>query len=82
MTDFIESGDSRETSREIIEAIWFVSSQNEQEAVRIWEDPTEAEALAIWKRVTKNGLVLSSDFCWGEAGSGWAKEIEDEDETP
>jgi len=72
MTSFIESANSRETSKEIMEAINWMATGNEAEAVRIWEDPTEAEALAIWERVTKNGLLQADEFCWGAAGSSWA----------
>lgn len=72
MTAFIESASSRETSKEIMEAIHFVAGRNDEEAVRIWEEPTEAELLAIWERVTKNGLISADEFCWGAAGSQWA----------
>jgi hypothetical protein len=74
MSNFIESANSRETSAELMEAILYVAG-SEGAAVRVWEEPTEAEALAIWERVTKNGLLDSTDFCWGVAGSGWAKAL-------
>lgn len=74
MSKFIESADSRDTSVELMEAILYVAG-NETNAVRVWEEPTATEALAIWERVTKNGLLESSDFCWGVAGSRWAEEL-------
>ena len=70
-TTFIETADSRETSKELMEAIYFVAGRNDDEAVRIWEDPTESELLAIWERVTKNGLIAADEFCWGADGSQW-----------
>ena len=73
MNAFANSAMSRETSDEIIEAIEFISGGNNAESERIWEEPTEAEALAIWERVTKNGLIKSSEFCWGAAGGQWAQ---------
>lgn len=71
MTDFANSADSRETSQEIIDAIVRLS-QNEKEAIRIWESPTYEESLAIWERVTDNGLRDSNEYCWGASGSNWA----------
>ena len=65
--------DGRETSNEICEAILKIATNNE-DAARIWQDPTESEMLAIWERVTKNGLLTAADFCWGAAGSCWAVE--------
>ena len=75
MSNFIESANSRETSVELMEAILYVADKSEAAAVRIWEEPTQAEALAIWERVTKNGLIDSADFCWGAAGSRWAHDM-------
>jgi hypothetical protein len=75
MTNFINTAESRETSPEIMEAIMYVAG-NDAEAVRVWEEPTEPEMLAIWERVTKNGNLDASDFCWGAEGSRWAADIE------
>ena len=69
--NFIETADSRETSREIMEAIRAVAG-SETAAVRVWEAPSYEEALAVWERVTNNGNTDSTDFCWGAAGSAWA----------
>ena len=80
MKTFIETADSRETSKEIMEAIVFVAGGDSAEAVRIWEEPTEAEMLAIWERVTQNGLHNASAFFWGCDGSKWADSIKMEDE--
>lgn len=68
---FIDTASRRETSVEIMEAIFAVAG-SEEAAVRVWEDPTYEEALAIWERVTSNGLRDSTDYCWGAAGSDWA----------
>jgi len=72
MKNFLESADSRETDQEIIDAIWWLANEDEAKAERIWQDPTNEEMLAIWERVTKNGLVPAYEFCWGESGSHWA----------
>lgn len=74
MSEFLSTAASRETSPELMEAILAVAG-NESRAVRVWEDPTEAEALAIWERVTKNGLLDSGEFTWGASGSDWAKAL-------
>jgi hypothetical protein len=71
-TRFIDTADSRETSPEIMEAIAGLSRSDEN-AVGIWEAPSPEEALAIWERVTRNGLVSSTEFCWGSSGGRWAE---------
>lgn len=76
MQHFIDTADSRETSPELMDAILFVADGNESEAVRIWEEPTAEEAVSIWERVTKNGLVPSTEFCWGASGSKWAATLD------
>jgi hypothetical protein len=78
MSKFLESAASRETSTEIMEAINSLAngrSDMHGTAERIWEAPTEREVLAIWETVTKNGLIESSDFFWGTAGSSWAETL-------
>ena len=72
---FLETADSRETSIELMASILAVADGNETDAARIWEDPSEAEMLAIWERVTQNGLHDASEYCWGAEGSKWADNI-------
>ena len=69
---FLHSGDSRETSQEIINAIWSISKTD---AERIWSEPDQDELLAIWEIVTKNGLLPATDFCWGASGTQWGDAI-------
>lgn len=71
MDNFISTADSRETSIEVMEAIRAVAGSDEA-AVRVWEDPSYEEALAVWERVTNNGLRDSTNYCWGASGSNWA----------
>lgn len=72
---FIDSADSRETSKELMEAILFAAGGDEARAVSIWENgPSDAELVCIIERVTKNGLYATTDFVWGAAGNGWAGE--------
>lgn len=74
MTSFIETADSRETSVELMEAILKVAGQDEEKAAQIWEEGPNAEELtAIIEIVTKNGMHVTEDFCWGEEGSSWGK---------
>lgn len=71
-TQWIESAEARETSREIMAAIWTVAQSDADEAERIWDDPTEAERVAICEISTNNGLRCApEDFCWGACGSSW-----------
>ena len=75
VSKFIESGDSRETSAAIMSAIFWLMQEDENNAVKIWEDATDEQLLAIYERVTNNGLFDSSDYFWGAAGSDWAARV-------
>jgi len=68
MEDFVMTADSRETDTEIMKAIFKIDSKNPE---RVWSDPTQSEFFAIWGIVTKNGLIPSTDFCWGDEGDTW-----------
>lgn len=73
MTNFINTATIRETSAEIIDAIFRVSGENEARAVAIWENgPSDKEMVAIIEIVTKNGMHNTADFVWGESGAEWA----------
>jgi len=72
---FLLESDSRNTSPEILEACWWAANGNYPEAVRVWESPTDDEAIEIWARVTNNGLRLATNFCWGAAGRQWARQF-------
>lgn len=75
---FIATADSRETSREIMQAIVFFA-RNVAEAEALWAGdawgivcyPTD-----MWEHVTNNGRIDPTDFCWGGAGAGWWSELE------
>jgi len=75
MYNFLTSAASRETSYEILEAILFVAGQNEAAAERIWEDPCYEEGLAVWERVTGNGLRAATEYTWGASGTLWAETL-------
>lgn len=62
----IDLANNRETSPEIIEACEALGPQ-------VWGCPTHEEALAVWERVTGNGLRPSTDYVWGSEGSNWAR---------
>lgn len=72
--NFVDTAASRETDPAVMEAIRIVAG-SDSAAERVWADPTAEEALAIWERVTNNGLRDSSEYCWGAAGSKWAAEL-------
>jgi hypothetical protein len=71
MSIFLKSADARETSMQIMEAIWTISRRDEAAAERIWAEPDGAELIAIWEIVTKNGLIDEGAFFWGAAGNDW-----------
>lgn len=56
---------SHQTNEQIVEQIFSLARGDEAEAQRIWEDPTVEEWLAIWERVTGNGLRDGDDYNWG-----------------
>jgi hypothetical protein len=71
--DFIATGDSRETSKEIMEAIAFFA-RNLHEAEELWNGDgfgTVCNPTDLWEHVTKNGLRDPQDFLWGTAGKHW-----------
>ena len=72
---FEQWASSRGTDEEIAEAIFWLSGEEaDQEETpksdRIWEAPTREEWLAIWERVTGNGLRDGADYHWGESRMG------------
>ena len=79
--DFIASGDSRETSPEIMRAIAFFA-RNTAEAERLWNGDGFGEichTTDFWEAVTHNGLYETVEFCWGAAGRAWWSAIGGED---
>ena len=73
MTNFVDTADSRETSRELMVAILQVAGGDEDRAESIWENgPNDAEMAEIVKIVTQNGMYETTDFVWGAAGENWA----------
>lgn len=76
MNDFLASAASRETSPELMAAIYFAAGHDEAAADAIWADgPTDAELVCIIERVTKNGLYETTEFCWGANGTRWASAV-------
>jgi hypothetical protein len=74
---FIATGDSRETSPEIMEAIAFFA-RNIAEAEALWNGEGLGEIANpsdIWEHVTRNGLRDASDYVWGAAAADWAVQI-------
>lgn len=71
--DFIASGDARETSREIMEAIAFFA-RSLPEAETLWNGDGLGRICHpsdLWEKVTKNGLLDPAEFCWGASGNRW-----------
>jgi len=74
--NFVNTADSRETSREIMQAIADFASSLE-EAEEIWEN-----GISDWDDLAKRNFVATvtgegrrgepSDFCWGVQGLRWA----------
>lgn len=74
---FLASGASRETSREVMEAIAFFA-RNFDEADAIWNGDAIGKActlLGIWEHATNNGTDKNADLCWGDSGEDWAAEF-------
>ena len=71
---FIATGDSRETSPEIMRAIAFFAADL-TEAEAIWAEPEATGACSItdiWEHATGNGSKGDgSDLCWGASGTHW-----------
>ena len=74
---FINQAESRETSPEIMEAIYEVAlswrpADVYNVACSIWIQPKEGELRKIMERVLEHG-GKASDYCWGAAGHYWAE---------
>lgn len=72
--EFIATADSRETSREIMEAIaYFARDLSEAEALWAGDGFSEegCELFDLWEQVTQYGLHDATEFCWGAAGRNW-----------
>ena len=74
LTDWLAQSDSRETSPEILAAIFAVAENHNEETLdAIWDDPERYDVLVtIYEIVTQNGLNDPTDFFWGTNGSSWA----------
>lgn len=73
---FIETGASRETSTEVMEAIAFFA-RDLTEAEAIWSGDAIGKACTmqdIWENATSNG-ANDVNLCWGDAGETWAEEF-------
>lgn len=73
---FIASGNSRETSAAVMEAIVFFA-RDAAEAEAIWTGDAIGVActmLDIWEHATHNGS-REVDLCWGAAGEQWLNEL-------
>lgn len=70
---FIASADSRETSREIMEAIAFFA-RDEKEAEALWNGDgfgVVCHPSDLWEHVTGNGQREASEYFWGASGNRW-----------
>ena len=72
--EFVESADSRQTSPELMEAIFQTAGFHAEAAVSLWENgPTDAELVSIIEIVTNKGQNGdTTDYVWGAEGSSWA----------
>lgn len=72
--DWMEMSSSLETSQDLMEEIWTVSSSRGwRTPMEIWEDPLPDEAREIVNGILKKGAP--EEFCWGESGPNWARDL-------
>jgi hypothetical protein len=69
---FILTGDTRETSVEVMQAIAFFAD-NLAEAESIWHGDFlgKTDDLALWEKASNNGLIADEKLFWGTAGNRW-----------
>lgn len=72
---FIASAASRETSREVMEALAFFA-RDAQEAEDFWNGDFRGrvDLLSIWENATNNGS-RDADLSWGDSDDAWAEEF-------
>jgi hypothetical protein len=56
---------THEVDERIAEAIGYLADGDTNVAERIWQEPTDAEIIAIYERATENGLEDENDMRWG-----------------
>lgn len=56
---------THETDIRIAEAIAYLAEGDSNEAERIWQDPTDAEIITIWRRATHRGRLDDQEMQWG-----------------
>ena len=69
MSKFLNSADKRETSQEIIDAIWKLAGGDEKLAEKIWSAPSEPQQVDILDMIKEIGEP--EDFVWGDHGDQW-----------
>lgn len=75
MTTFLKSSDSLQTDQAILDAIWQLSEQDEMMAMDFWQEPSAGLVCQIAEIVTKNGMIDSKEFSWGDCGNNWEFEL-------
>jgi hypothetical protein len=66
--NFIATADSRNTSKQVMQAIAFFA-RNEAEAIALWEGDgigTIANLSDIWEHATGNGQIDDTELMWGD----------------
>lgn len=71
MRTFIDTAESRETSRELMEAIYAVAGYNDELAERIWEEGPNTEQLFGIVGLLARHNTSPDDFVWGASGTDW-----------
>lgn len=74
LSDWLAQADSRQTSPEIMKAIYEVAEYCDEETLNaIWEDP-HGLIRRVYKIATGNGRIPAEDLFWGASGSSWAEQ--------
>lgn len=79
--EFVASAESRNTSREIMEAIAYLA-RNLEEAEALWRGDgfgVVCNHTDIWEIVTGNGRREATEFVWGAHGNDWWDAIKGDD---
>lgn len=74
---FVMTGDTRETSPEIMRAIAF-HARNIGEAESLWNGDgfgRTCTPVDLWETATGNGRIDAESLVWGESGDQWAYAI-------
>jgi len=74
--EFLQTAEVRETDLQILEVILYLADGDEQEADRIWREPTNLELIDIFVILSERGTDPET-MRWAPLGYLWSRAIQE-----